>query len=173
MAHVQYMYMIFHYVCDVNFLGFRHPNCDTPITHYFGIGPIPKPNIYGQYRKRYWNHFCEGRSSLVWGIFSFLKGAWKTKFACKLSIPSDYFWRSGFIFMLIKTCIFTLSGETREKLEKTWKEILKKFRFPITKTAFSRTLVQLKKQNIALRILYFSSYWSCSKKGLYGLHILF
>ena len=72
--------------------------------HYFGLGPIPKlkpklPDTFGRYRKRYRNHISKGESSyqyqtnlaLVMGIFSNIKGALKTKFACKFSILLDYF----------------------------------------------------------------------------------
>ena len=111
--------------------------------HQFALGPIPKTKLklavtFGRYSNRYRNHISKGESSyqyqdnlaLVWGIFFIIKGALKTKFACKFWILLDYFWRYGFIFMLIKTYNLPRSGKheknLKKNLKKFWKN-LKKF----------------------------------------------
>ena len=89
--------------------------------------------------------------ALVWGIFSIIKGAVKTKYACKFSILLDCFWR--IYFHAYKNLYPPKKWETWEKFENkkfglgknnfgsdTNTEIESWFRFPILKPGFGRTL---------------------------------
>ena len=70
--------------------------------HCFCLGPIPrqKPklaNTFSQYCNQYLNHISKGEFDVI--FYKFL----------------DYFWRSGFIFKLIKTWIPQKVGNKWEK----------------------------------------------------------
>ena len=100
--------------------------------HYIGLVPIPKPktklaNTFAQYRndtettlqrENLVRYLYQNNLALLLGIFFIIKGALKTKIACKFSILLDYFWRSGYIFMIKKTYILPRSGKHENNLKK-------------------------------------------------------
>ena len=103
-------------IFDISFMIWSHAENMRKILGT-SVGPILKPkpklvNSFGRYRYQYRNHI-KGRIYLVlvWGVFSITKGPLKPY------LLPNYFWRSGFIFKVLKTHPQERSGKHEKNLK--------------------------------------------------------